>query len=366
MGDERFMERALRLALKAHRSEVKTNPLVGCVIERNGSVVGEGWHKRFGGAHAEANALRAAGRKADGATMHVTLEPCCHEGEEKKTPCCMPRIAEAGIKKVFVGMPDPNPKVNGKGIAELRRRGVKVEVLGEGKLKEKIQEINKFYITASLLRRPFALLKLAISADGKIGYPPKSRRKWISSQKSRLLVQKLRKGFDAVLCGIGTILADNPRLTCRINHTKQPLRVVIDSKARIPLHSRCLLNEEGNTLIACTKKAPFERLLALAEKGAIVLVVKEKKGEVDLKDLFSKLALLGVQGVLVEGGARIAESLLEEKLVDSLVLFIAPKKIPKGVKAPAEEIFEALRGRKITLLKSGRDFVLETELGSIK
>jgi len=319
--ENKFMQRALELA-RLGEGQVNPNPLVGAVVVKDGKIIGEGYHQKFGGPHAEAFALEAAGKEAKGADLYVNLEPCVHY--DKKTPPCVDKIINSDIKRVYVAMRDPNPKVSGKGIKKLKEAGIAVE---EGILEERAKKLNEIYCKFITTGRPFVLLKMAMTADGKIASKT-GDSKWISSEESRLMVHKLRNKYAAVLVGVNTVLKDDPQLTVREIEGRDPWRIVLDSQGRIPLRAKILqAKSEAKTIIATTAKMPRDVEAALKERGSKVEVwrLPAKDGKVDLVSLIEKLAALGIDSLLVEGGATVAASFLKENLVDKIMLFIAPK-----------------------------------------
>lgn len=316
--DEPYMRQALSIAQHAI-GRTSPNPMVGAVIVREGRVVGQGWHRQAGTPHAEINALQQAGDLAQGATMYVTLEPCSHYG---RTPPCADAVVAAGIKKVVVAMNDPNPLVAGRGIKKLREAGIEVV---EDVLAAEAAAINEIFIKYISTQMPFVVLKSAMSLDGKIAAHT-GHSQWITGPQSRERVQKLRDSYDAILVGIGTVLADNPSLTTRLPYKGQnPTRIIIDSLARTPLHAHVVTDGLASTIIVVTHEAPEDRINALRACGAEVLIAKVKQGGVDLRQLFKTLTLRGITSILIEGGGSINASVLEANLVDKIYWFIAPK-----------------------------------------
>lgn len=329
-GDEKFMRLALRVA-KRGMGKTSPNPLVGAVVVKGRNILGRGYHRRAGEAHAEILALRQAGKKASGATLYLNLEPCAHFG---KTPPCTLAILHAGIQRVVAGMKDPNPLVSGRGIRQLRRAGVQVEV---GVLKEECQELNAPFCKFITARKPFVTLKAAVSLDGKMATRSGDSR-WISSGASRNYVHHLRQFSDAVMVGIGTVLKDDPLLTVRLpgkNPPGHPLRVIVDSRLRIPLHSKLARTARRYpTLVATTEVASSSKIKGLARAKLEVLVIKsDAQRRVSLKALMEELARRGVVTVLLEGGSTLNASALKERLVDRFLFFIAPR-IIGGQRAP--------------------------------
>lgn len=316
--DESFIRRTLELAARA-RGLTSPNPLVGAVVVRDGRVVAEGYHRRAGLPHAEIEALQAAGEAARGATLYVNLEPCCHTG---RTGPCTEAIIAAGVKRVVAAMVDPNPLVAGKGIARLREAGIDVAV---GVVEDEARRLNEAFIKYVTARRPFVVLKTAMSLDGKIATVTGESR-WITGEAAREYVHQLRNTCDAVLVGIGTVLKDDPSLTTRLPEGgRDPVRVILDSSARMPLAARVLSQDsEAPTLVATTEVAPAERLAALRQAGAEVLVCG-RGPQVNLDLLLAELAAREIVSVLVEGGSTVNASFLLQGLVDKVVWFIAPR-----------------------------------------
>lgn len=312
------MRRALRLARRGV-GRTSPNPAVGCVIVKDGQIVGEGWHRKAGTAHAEVHALAQAGDLARGAEVYVTLEPCSHYG---RTPPCADALIESKVSRVLIGMSDPNPLVSGKGIEKLRSAGINVQC---GIMKRECIRLNEPFIKHVTSGMPFVTLKSAMTLDGKTATSI-GESKWITNEMSRRYVHKLRAMVDAVMVGVGTVLADNPQLNCRLpGRAKDPLRIVVDSRLRTPPDSRVLSRDlSGNTIIATIEKDPA-RLSGLEKIGAKVLACAEKDGKVDLKDMLKRLGSCGIQSILLEGGRSLASTALHEGLIDKFLLFYAPK-----------------------------------------
>ena len=320
------MQQALQIAAYA-AGRTSPNPLVGAVIVKDGRVVGQGWHRKAGTEHAEIHALRQAGELAAGATIYVTLEPCSHYG---RTGPCSKALIDAGIKRVVIAMLDPNPLVAGKGVAMLKAAGIEVET---GLLQEQAERLNEVFLKWIMTKMPFVVMKTAMTLDGKIATAA-GNSKWISNEVSRRRVHELRDVYDGILVGIGTVLADDPALTTRLESPsgKNPLRIVVDSRARTPLTARVVTDGQAETLIAVTAAAEAAKVEALRQAGVEVLVVNDGQ-QVDLKQLFCLLGERGVCSIFVEGGARINYSLLKAGLVDKVYSFIAPKMVG-GSSAP--------------------------------
>ena len=314
-NDIKYMKLALKLAKKGE-GKVSPNPQVGCVIVKNNKIIATGYHKFFGGLHAEIDALEKCKNPKD-ATMYVNLEPCCHYN--KKTPPCVPQIIDAGIKRVVVAMKDSNSLVYGKGIKQLRNKGIKVEV---GILEKEAKRLNETYMKFITKKIPFVILKLAFSVDGKTKTIAEDS-KWISSESSRNIVYKLRSATDAILVGSNTVLVDNPSLTSH-GMGKNPVRVILDANLEIPSHSN-VLNNEAETEIATSKNADKNKKTKLINMGIKILELPSKKGFVDLKKLLIELAKLNILSVVVEGGETVAQEFFRKRLVDKIVFFICPK-----------------------------------------
>lgn len=332
--EEKYMRRAIRLARKGE-GWTNPNPLVGAVIVKNGEIIGEGFHHKYGEMHAEREALKNCmerGHNPAGATIYVTLEPCCHFG---KQPPCSQAVAESGISRVVVGSRDPNPLVHGKGNEYLRRHGIEV---AEDFLKEECDALNAIFFHYITTGRPYVALKYAMTLDGKIATAT-GESKWISGEKSRIEVQKLRNRYAGILCGIGTVLKDNPMLNCRIKGGNSPVRIVCDSHLRIPLECNIVQSaKEIKTVVATlgsAEKSFAEKKLALEEKNVEVLAVfPDENGNISLEKLFSELGSRKIDSVLVEGGGEINFSVLEKNLADCIYAFIAPKIFGGTAKTP--------------------------------
>lgn len=317
MDDQRWMKAALRLAEKG-RGRTSPNPMVGAILVKEGNRVGEGYHARAGEAHAEIIALGKAGVEARGSTLYINLEPCSHFG---KTPPCVPAIIEAGVKRVVVGMVDPNPIVKGKGLEGLQNAGVEIEV---GLLEIECRRLNEAFCKYILKKEPFVTLKAAATLDGKIA-TREGESKWITAEESRRFVHRLRDHTDGVIIGVGTVLKDDPLLTARIRGGRDPVRIILDSRLRIPEEARVIKNAPSITIVATTEWAPNEKIERLREKGLQILIFESLQGRVNLKAFLSRLGEMGMMNVLVEGGSQINSSFLKEGLADKLLLFLSPK-----------------------------------------
>ena len=324
-----WMTRALKLARRG-AGRTAPNPCVGAVVVRHGRIIGEGFHARYGGAHAEVVALRQAGARARGAQLFVTLEPCDHTGQ---TPPCTETVLRSGIREVICAMRDPHPLVNGRGLRRLRRAGVRVRV---GLLRREAEALNRPFLTAIHQRRPYVTLKMAQTLDGKIATVTR-RSRWITGAAARRIVHQLRRAADAILIGVGTVLADDPRLAVRadgVPSARDPWKIIVDGRLRTPLSARVVRSaRRARVLIATTQRAPAARGRQLTARGIHVAVLPSRRGRVRLAALHRLLLARGVQHVLIEGGGEIAASALAERLVDRVVWFVAPK-ILGGTRAP--------------------------------
>lgn len=317
MNDSAYMQIALQLAEKGC-GFVSPNPMVGAVIVKNERIIGSGYHERYGEAHAERNALTACTESPEGATMYVTLEPCCHHG---KQPPCVDAIIEAGIRRVVIGSGDPNPLVAGKGIDILRNNGILVT---EHVLEEKCQRLNDVFFHFIQTKRPYVVMKYAMTLDGKIAtYTGAS--KWITGEEARAYVHKQRHRYRAIMVGVGTVLTDNPLLTCRTEGGRNPIRIICDTRLRTPLDSQIVQTaKEVPTILAtcCTEK---DKYVAYQDADCRILHVEEENGHVNLSLLMQQLAEEGIDSILLEGGATLNWSALQSGIVQKVEAFIAPK-----------------------------------------
>jgi len=358
--DLAYMEMAFSLARKA-RGRTSPNPCVGAVLVRDGRVVGWGYHQEAGQPHAEIIALERAGKRARGATLYLTLEPCVHWG---RTPPCVDRLVKVGLKKAVIASTDPNPIVHTKGIARLKEAGVEVI---SGFLTEKNAELNETYNKYIVQKIPFVTLKFAVSLDGKMA-TFSGDSCWISSPESRQLVQHLRYENDAILVGLGTVLKDNPELTVRLENVqkKKWLRVILDTSLRIPLEARLLKKpESGQLIIFSGPEAPEEKIKALKDKGAEVILSETENGKLKLKEVLKILGQREISALLVEGGSRVLTSFLEERLADKVIAFVAPRLIggenaatPFGGQGP-DRLADTLELKNIKHLRLKNDIIIE-------
>lgn len=352
------MEVALNLA-KNGVGKVNPNPLVGAVIVKEGKIIGQGYHEKYGESHAEVNAFNDAKQDVKGATMYITLEPCSHYG---KTPPCVDKIIENKISRVVIGMVDPNPCVAGKGINKLKDAGIEVTV---GVLENVCKRVNEVFIKYITKKKPFVVLKTAMSIDGKIS-TASGESKWITEKEARESVHILRNELMAIMVGIDTVIIDNPELTCRIPDGRNPIRIIVDSKLRIPYDSKILETaKEFKTIIATTEKAREEKIHEIEALGIIVIQTKAKNEKVDLKDLMTKLGNQNIDSILLEGGATLNYSALESGVVDKVLVYIAPK-IIGGTKSKTpvggsgiSNLKDAFKVREISTSTIGKDILLQ-------
>lgn len=316
--DEKYMHSALELAVKG-KGNVNPNPMVGAVIVKDSKIIGEGYHMFYGKEHAEINALKNATEDVTGSTIYVTLEPCSHYG---KTPPCVDEIIKNKISKVVVGCLDPNPLVSGNGVKKLIENGIEVVV---GVLENECKQINEVFIKYISQKMPFVIMKCAMSLDGKIA-TTLGESKWISCEASRREVHKLRNEVSGIMVGVETVIKDNPELTCRLENGKNPIRIIVDSKLRVPIESKVVQEVDiAKTIIATTENEDKDKLKLLIEKGIEIVVTKSKNKRVDLKDLMTKLGEKNIDSILLEGGASLNFSALQEDIVDKVQIYIAPK-----------------------------------------
>jgi len=357
--DEKYMRMALRLAEKA-KGHTSPNPMVGAVIVKNGRIIGRGYHRKAGEPHAEAIALTNAGRSAYGATLYVTLEPCSHTN--KRTPPCTPLVIQSKLKRVVIAMMDPNPHVSGGGIRTIRRSGIE---LVTGVLEAEARKLNEAFIKHVTTKKPFVTLKIAQTLDGKIA-TASGESKWITDEGARKEGRKLRGINDAILVGINTVLEDNPSLTTRIPGGRDPIRVIVDSKLRIPLNAKVLGQKSpAKTMVATLSDVPENKIRRLKDVGAEVLMIKSAHGRVDFRDLVKKLGMSGIMSVLIEGGAEVNASALKSGIVDKVVMFIAPT-IMTGKDSlcsiggiSPKRLSNAIRLRSVTSRFVGQDLMIE-------
>lgn len=361
--DKKYMTLAVSLAKKG-AGKTSPNPAVGAVLVKDGRIIAADYHKKAGLPHAEALVIKKAGAKSRGATLYCTLEPCTHYG---KTPPCADALIKSGVKRAVFAMKDPNPVNYGKGIAELKRAGIKTEC---GLMESEAGYLNRPFIKFMKRRLPYVTVKIAESLDGKIA-DSKGNSKWVTSGESRKFAHRLRAQNDAVMVGIKTLLKDDPLLTnryCRAIN-KQPLRVILDSRLQTPPASKILKNGKncGAVLIAAAKGASAKRKSALEKKGAKVVLLPEKNGRVKLISLLKYLGGIGAMSVLCEGGGELISSLIREHLADEVYFFVSPKIIggrlsPTSCEGPSTDIKDSVKIKNIKVEKIGPDILIRGDL----
>jgi diaminohydroxyphosphoribosylaminopyrimidine deaminase/5-amino-6-(5-phosphoribosylamino)uracil reductase len=360
MINEKYMQIALNLAKKGC-GYVNPNPMVGAVIVKDGNVIGQGYHEKYGQLHAERNALANCSVSPEGGTIYVTLEPCCHYG---KTPPCTEAIIESGIKRVVIGSLDPNPLVSGKGVLTLRQHGIEVI---EDVLKEECDNLNEVFFHYIRTKTPYVVMKYAMTMDGKIAtYTGKS--KWITGELARLRVHEERHRYAAIMVGVGTILADDPQLTCRIGKGSNPIRIVCDTHLNTPHYAQIVTTAKEVPTIIATSVREVEKHQPYLQAGCEVVTVLEKNGHTNLKELMKLLAKRNIDSILLEGGSTLNWSALQSGIVKKVQCYIAPKlfggeqaKSPiagVGVDAPDNAFF--LRNSKV--IQIGEDILIESEV----
>ena len=355
--DEKYMRLAMQLAGNAI-GRTSPNPLVGAVIVKDNRVVGCGWHRKAGTPHAEVHALNQARELAQGADVYVTLEPCAHYG---KTPPCAKALVEAKVKNVYGGLLDVNPKVAGKGFKILEDAGIHVEY---GFLQDELRKQNEVFFKWIEHKKPFVVLKAAMTLDGKIATAT-GQSKWITSETSRAYGYKLRDIYDGIMVGINTVIEDNPMLTARVDGGKNPIRIVVDSSLKIDINANVVQDKSAKTIIATTDKADKDKILKLQAQDVDVIVVdKDKNDKVDIEKLLDILGQQNICSILVEGGATLSGSFVARKLVDKVYFFIAPKIVGgKEAKTPVAgtgilNLQEALALKDIQIEKLEEDILI--------
>lgn len=315
--DEYYMDLAIKLA-KQGIGKVNPNPMVGAIIVKNNKVIGKGYHEEYGGKHAEINAIESAIENLDGSTMYVNLEPCSHFG---KTPPCVEKIIESNISKVVIASVDPNPLVRGKGVKKLIDAGIEVKV---GVLDEENKKLNEVFMKYIVHKKPFVVMKVAMSLDGKIATIT-GESKWISCEESRRCVHKLRSEVMGILVGINTVIKDDPMLNCRLENGKNPIRIIVDTTLKIPINSKIISSSNViRTIIVTTRKANVNSINLLKEKGVEILIVNSKDNLVDLEDMIIKLGELNIDSILIEGGSKLNFEVINANIVDKIQVYIAP------------------------------------------
>ena len=358
--EEEYMKRAIELAQKGE-GWVSPNPLVGAVIAKDGRIIGEGWHEQYGEAHAERNALRKCTESPQGATLYVTLEPCCHQG---KQPPCTEAVLEAGIQKVVIGSMDPNPLVAGKGASMLKEHGIEVV---EGILEEECKAINRIFFHYIQTGMPYVTMKYAMTMDGKIA-TALGKSKWITGEVAREYVHRQRHRNSGIMVGIGTVLKDNPMLDCRMEGGRNPIRIICDSRLQTPLSAKIVATAKEIPTYLVTVVEDKSTWIPYEEAGCKILLVPSKEKRVDLKVMLKELGKEGIDSILLEGGETLNGFFLSSGLFNALQVYIAPKlfggkEAPTpiggaGILDPKDGIL--LKNSKITLL--GEDILIESEV----
>ncbi len=358
--DENYMRRALELA-EGGWGRTNPNPLVGAVIVRDGEIIAEGCHEKLGGAHAEVAAFRNAKREVGGGTLYVNLEPCSHYG---RTPPCTEAIIKAGISKVVIAMEDPNPKVCGRGISALKNAGIETVV---GVLEKEAKRLNEIFIKYVTQKKPFVIMKAAMTLDGKIASAAGDSR-WISGESSRRQVHLIRDRVSAIMVGINTVLTDNPSLTTRLDSKsgKDPVRIIVDSRGKIPVDSRVINSgSAAGVILATTSAIGDEKEKILTDMGVRIFKLDGAQGHVDLARLMEELHRTEIDSVLLEGGGGLNAAALSSEAVDKVMVFIAPKVIGgRDAKTPVEGegiqfMKDALELRDLSISRFDEDILIE-------
>ena len=354
MTDEQLMKRALELAKKGI-GYVSPNPLVGAVIVKDGKIIGEGYHECYGQAHAEVNAVRNATEDVEGSTIYVTLEPCAHYG---KTPPCAELLLKSKFQRVVIGCLDPNEQVSGRGVKTLRDAGITVDI---GILEQECLAINEVFFHYITTKRPFVVMKTAMTLDGKIATVT-GASKWITDVIARERVHHLRNRLTGIMVGVDTVIADDPELSCRIENGRNPVRLIVDSRLRIPIEAQVLGNQNlQRTIIGTTEMYDKEKYSVLGNMGIEVIVLPTKDDRVDLRAWMKVLGEKNIDSILLEGGATLNFSMLKEGLVHQVQSYIAPK-IFGGATAPTpvggngfEKIADAIQLEQLKVEQVGED-----------
>ncbi len=360
MNDEDYMKMAVELAKKGIGS-VNPNPLVGAVIVKEDRIIGQGWHERYGGLHAERNALECCIENPKGATMYVTLEPCCHHG---RTPPCTEAILQRGIKKVVIGCLDPNPLMAGKSAELLKMLGVQVIVGCLEQICEKLNDVFFHYIKEKM---PFVVMKYAMTMDGKIA-TTSGKSKWITGEDARANVHKSRNRYMAIMTGVGTVLKDNPALTCRIDNGRNPVRIICDTRLRTPIDASVVATAGEVPTIIATASNESAKIESYQKLGCKVIRLPETEGHIDLQVLMKVLGEMGIDSILLEGGSTLNFSALKSGIVHKVQTYISPK-IFGGEAAKTsvggtgiEEVSNCIRLKNMTVEYYGEDILLESEV----
>jgi diaminohydroxyphosphoribosylaminopyrimidine deaminase/5-amino-6-(5-phosphoribosylamino)uracil reductase len=336
--DQDFIRECFALA-KRGAGKVSPNPFVGSLLVKNGKIIGRGWHKKYGAPHAEVDAIMNSKGNISGTTLYCNLEPCCHTN--KQTPPCVPLIIKKKIKRVVISNFDPNKEVNGKGVAQLQKARIKVTT---GILENEGKELNKFYFKSVQKKIPFITIKIAQTIDGKIS-ETRNKQTWLTGKESIKFVHKLRSNIDAVIVGAGTIKADDPHLTVREVKGRNPVRIIIDGKLRIPLKSKVVECEDPyNTWIFTSRKSSKNKTSILSGKGVNIFRLNSyKNNELDLKKILRIILKQKITSVLIEGGADIFSQFISAELFDEIIVLQSPKTLSNGISAPDIKKMKNLR-----------------------
>ena len=356
-NDIRYMKRCFSLAKKG-QGKVSPNPLVGAVIVKNNQIIGEGWHKKYGQAHAEVNAFFDAKSDVAGSTLYVNLEPCCHR--LKNTPPCVPLIISKKIKRVVICNEDPNPQVAGKGIAQLRSDGIEVD---SGILNSEGHELNRFYFKFIKSGMPYVILKIAQSMDGKIGIT-NQEQKWLTGEKSKRFVHKMRALCDGVLIGANTVRVDNPQLSVREARGRNPVRIIIDGNLSIPVSSSLFKKSKQDKKIIFTSKGsePAKSLQLKSEGIDLVELEAKDKGEIDLYEVLEILGKRKIMSLIVEGGQSIFSQFIRDSLFDEIIILQAPVMLGNGISPSLYAMKSRLIVKEITTLGEDVKIILRNKL----
>ncbi|MBU0615555.1 MAG: bifunctional diaminohydroxyphosphoribosylaminopyrimidine deaminase/5-amino-6-(5-phosphoribosylamino)uracil reductase RibD [Nanoarchaeota archaeon] len=350
---KKYMELCLKLAEKG-KGATSPNPLVGAILVKRGAIVGKGWHKKCGEDHAEVMAIKQAGIKANNATLYVNLEPCSHWG---RTPPCTESIIQAGIREVIVGCEDPNPKVSGH--LELKSRGLKTKI---GILDDECRRINETYLKYMKTKKPFVIVKAAMSLDGKIATKT-GHSKYITGTEARKHVHQLRSELDAIMVGSNTVMKDDPMLTTRLVKGKNPIKIVVDSKLKLNLNSNVVKNEPSKLIVATTNLAPRTKVKQLQQKGVKIIEMPADNGHVDLKKLMKELGNHEITSIMIEGGAELNSHAIKSNIVDKLLFFLSPGLIGDGLSALGDmgitKVDKSIKLKNVTHTKIGKDLLIE-------
>jgi diaminohydroxyphosphoribosylaminopyrimidine deaminase/5-amino-6-(5-phosphoribosylamino)uracil reductase len=350
-NQSKYINRCFELARRG-KGFASPNPLVGAVLVKDGKVIGEGYHRKFGEAHAEVNAIKNATKEVTGSTLYCNLEPCCHAN--KQTPPCVPLIIKNKIKRVVISNLDPNQEVNGKAVQQLREAGIEVTI---GILENEGKELNKFYFKYVQEKLPYITLKIAQSIDGKISLSKKEQT-WLTGKESIKFVHKLRSEYDAVLVGAGTIKTDNPLLNVREVKGRNPFRVIVDGKLSIPVKSKVIDAVDPQSTWIFTTKTTNERMVKLlSEKGVRIFRIKSsRQNKLDIKKIIKRLAKHKITSLLVEGGSNVFTQFIEQELFDEIIILQAPKILGEGINAFKQELLKGLN--LLSIEKLGEDIKL--------